>query len=177
MKIRPTTLADLDRVMDILAGGRRSLAELGIDQWQNGYPPRELIEDDVARGESYVVEDEGGDVVGCAALVFGGEACYDRIEGGSWLTESDSAAPRYAAIHRVAVARELRRGGVARFLVGRLEELSRACGFESVRIDTHPGNAPMRGLVEALGYTYCGITFIGHAEGATRERVSYEKLL
>ena len=44
--------------MDILAEGRRALAELGIDQWQGGYPHREAIEIDRARGESYVVVDD-----------------------------------------------------------------------------------------------------------------------
>ena len=36
MQFRPTRASDVDRIMDILAEGRRALAELGIDQWQGG---------------------------------------------------------------------------------------------------------------------------------------------
>ena len=46
-----------------------------------------------------------------------------------------------------------------------------------MRIDTHPGNAPMRRLLLKRGYAECGTVYIDHAEGATPDRVAYEKLL
>ena len=50
-------------------------------------------------------------------------------------------------------------------------------GAASVRVDTHPGNVPMQRLLERCGYVRCGIILIGHAEGATPERVAFEKLV
>ena len=69
--------------MSILADGRASLAALGIDQWQGGYPHRAVIEDDTARGDSYVVEADDR-IVATAMIGFSGERDYDRIEEGSW---------------------------------------------------------------------------------------------
>ena len=65
--------------MSILADGRASLAALGIDQWQGGYPHRAVIEDDTARGDSYVVEADDR-IVATAMIGFSGERDYDRIE-------------------------------------------------------------------------------------------------
>ena len=40
MEIRKTDIADIDAVMPIFDEARTTIATLGIDQWQNGYPSR-----------------------------------------------------------------------------------------------------------------------------------------
>ncbi|MFQ9675811.1 MAG: hypothetical protein ACLRZO_02685 [Eggerthella lenta] len=90
MQFRRTCACDIDRIMSILADGRASLAALGIDQWQGGYPHRAVIEDDTARGDSYVVEADDR-IVATAMIGFSGERDYDRIEEGSWLTSCTSS--------------------------------------------------------------------------------------
>lgn len=176
MRFRRAGASDIDRVMDILADGRRSLAALGIDQWQGSYPHRGAVEGDVARGDSYLVED-GERAVATAMIGFAGERDYDAIEGGAWLTESRSDNPRYAVIHRVAVDAASQGRGAATFLLARAEELSRERGADSVRIDTHPGNGPMRRLLEKRGFSPCGTIRIAHADGGIPERIAYEKLV
>ena len=66
MKIRKTTEIDLARVMEIYAYARRFMAEHGNpNQWgPTNWPPRDLIEDDIRKGCSYVCKNEDGDVVG-----------------------------------------------------------------------------------------------------------------
>lgn len=177
MQFRLSYVSEIDCIMDILADGRRALAQLGIDQWQGGYPHREAIETDCERGESYVVVDEGDTIVATAMVGFSGERDYDAIDQGSWLTSTSSADARYSVMHRVAVAASCTSRGIASFLLERAEELTRDRGYESVRIDTHPGNFPMRRLLEKRGYTECGIIYIEHAEGGTPERIAYEKLV
>ena len=176
MHFRSAERADLDAIMGVLADGRAHLAALGVDQWQRGYPQRRLIERDIAQGCSYVVERDGR-VAACAMVGFCGEPLYDRIDEGAWLTDSTSVDARYAVVHRVCVAADCRGRGVAGFLMSSIEELARERGFESVRIETHPGNAPMRRLLERCGYAACGYTLIEHAEGGTPRRIAYEKLL
>uniref|UniRef100_UPI0022DEC11A GNAT family N-acetyltransferase n=1 Tax=Eggerthella sinensis TaxID=242230 RepID=UPI0022DEC11A len=67
--------------------------------------------------------------------------------------------------------------GAATALLARSEDLARANGSASVRIDTHPGNAPMHSLLAKAGYTQCGIIYIAHAEEGTPERIAYERLV
>ncbi|MDJ1651557.1 MULTISPECIES: GNAT family N-acetyltransferase [Gordonibacter] len=177
MHFRLTRASDIDRIMDILADGRRALAALGIDQWQGGYPHRDVIEADVARGDSYVVEGEDGRIMATAMVGFAGERDYDLIEGGRWLTDCLSSDPSYGVVHRVAVSSACKGRGAASLLLENAERLVHDRGFASVRIDTHPGNVPMRRLMTKRGYTECGIIYIAHAEEATPDRVAFEKLV
>lgn len=168
---------DIDCIMDILADGRAALAALGIDQWQSGYPHRDVIEYDVAHGASHVVTDDDDVIVGTAMLSFSGEQYYDSIGGGSWLTDSLSNDPCYGVVHRVAVAAFCKGRGVASFLMERAECLTQDHGCTSVRIDTHPGNLPMRNLLAKRGYRECGTIYINHAEGGMPDRIAYEKIV
>jgi ribosomal protein S18 acetylase RimI-like enzyme len=163
--------------MEILADGREALAALDIDQWQNGYPYQETIARDVELRESYVVEDNDGRLHATAMIGFKEENDYLLIEEGEWLTDSVPGKPAYAVVHRVAVARESRGRGLAAFVLREAEKLALSAGCQSVRIDTHPGNTPMLGLLKKQGYTRCGIIYISHAGESTPERIAYEKLL
>ena len=99
MKLRKATLADGPAVVALYREAQAFLAAQGIDQWQDGYPNEETFQEDVARGESWVLEDEG-QVVATACLGLGREPTYDTIYQGAWGTE----APEYAFLHRIAVS-------------------------------------------------------------------------
>lgn len=177
MQLRATSDADVEAILSIIEDGRASLDALGIDQWQNGYPTIEIIHEDIDRKHGYVAVDDSGKPLGIISAIFGGERQYDEIHNGSWLTQSLSHEPRYCAIHRVAVSKEASGQGVASFMMSAIEDLAREQHAESVRIDTHEGNSPMRQLITKCGYTECGIVYVLDRHETTRERVAYEKLL
>ena len=54
-----------------------------------------------------------------------------------------------------------------------IRQMAKAQGRESVRIDTHQGNAPMRAMLERSGYVHCGSVYLETGE----HRVAYEKCL
>ena len=72
MQIRTTTPADLDAVMAIIEEARRTIAALGINQWQNGTPNRAMLTRDMAEGQGRVVT-IGDEIVGTFALIYGGD--------------------------------------------------------------------------------------------------------
>ena len=57
MNFRKSTFDDVDRILEIIEKAKVELNKLGLDQWQNGYPNKEVIENDVKLGISYVLED------------------------------------------------------------------------------------------------------------------------
>ena len=57
MNFRKSTFDDVDRILEIIEKAKIELKKLGLDQWQNGYPNREVIENDIKLGISYVLED------------------------------------------------------------------------------------------------------------------------
>lgn len=174
MQIRPTTQNDLDAVMSIIEEARRTIAALGINQWQNGTPNRAMIEEDIALGQGRVVTVEGR-VVGTFALIFDGEPTYTVIEQGHW-SLPDRAEDRewsYLAIHRVAISVASRGSGVSTAIIRYAEETARALGRAALRIDTHEGNIVMRRMLEKHGFTYRGVIHLENGD----PRVAYEKLL
>ena len=167
MTIRIAEKKDIDRIMQIIADARESIGKLGIDQWQYGYPTRDIIKDDVAQSRGYVVE-ENGEILATFALINDGEPTYKKIYCGAWLGEGD-----YLALHRIAIESSHRGKGVAEQVIKFLAEYSKENGYSSIRVDTHQGNLPMRRMLEKNGFEYCGT--IRLLDG--QERVAYEKVV
>ena len=64
MRIRKTTLNDLEPVMAMYDYARKFMQEHGNpNQWINGYPSEEYIRREIADGHSYICENEQGEMV------------------------------------------------------------------------------------------------------------------
>ncbi len=174
MHIRKTTMSDLDAVMTIIEEARRTIAALGIDQWQNGTPNRAMIEEDVILGQGYCVAADG-QIVGTFALLADGEPTYDVIEDGVWLTadKQENGEVAYLAIHRVAILVARRGSGISTAILEHAAETARLLGKLSLRIDTHRGNVVMRRMLEKHGFTHCGTIYLQNGD----PRVAYERVL
>ena len=139
---------DLDRVMEIYAIAKRYMDEKGNPtQWVDGYPQRDLIEYDIAQGESYVLC-EGGEIHGVFMFMQHEEPTYAVIEDGAWLSD----AP-YGTIHRVASDGQLR--GIFDTIVAYCRGVT-----ENLRVDTHYDNFPMQRAIERNGFVRCGIVYM-----------------
>ena len=167
MYIRKSSQSDLPRLMEIFAEARKTIAALGIDQWQDGYPNEPVIMEDIRLGRSYCLEQEG-QIWGTFVLV-PEEPCYDHITDGTWLT----AGKNYIAIHRVAVAVSKRGQGLPERIMSYAADHAAAMGRGSLRIDTHQGNRVMRRMLEKQGFRHCGTVYL--SSGASR--VAYEREL
>ncbi len=167
--IRHSNENDIELLLALFAEARATIATLGIDQWQNGYPDLEVIKRDIARGESYVYE-EGGEGLATFAMLKTKEPTYDHIYEGAWQSADD--AP-YTAIHRFAIAVRARGRGIAGEILAFAKEYAHGNNKVSLRIDTHEGNIVMRRMLEKNGFCYCGVIYLENGDS----RVAYEKLL
>ena len=159
--------ADLEMVMGLVADAQSWFKEQDIDQWQDGYPTRELILSDILGNINYIVE-YNGVVVATAVVSFAGEPTYSEIKGRGWINEKP-----YAVVHRIAVSDKFRRKGIAKEILHYTEELCIENGVSNIRIDTHRNNRVMSSLLKKMGYSHCGrITLVS---GAYRE--AYHKVL
>ena len=163
MEIRKATFADLHEIMEIYAWAREFMAGTGNPkQWgATGWPPRELIQQDIEEQKCYVCMDNGriGAVFfyDCGADV---DPCYAVIEDGAWLDKSP-----YGVVHRIAAAKGT--NGMGTFCINWAYE---QCGH--LRMDTHPDNTVMRSLLRKLGFHRCGII---HIVEDNDPRIAYEK--
>ena len=169
MIIRQATIQDTQALDALFAEARATIAALGIDQWQNGYPSLSVVNEDVALHRSYVVEIDGA-IVGTFVLITDGEPTYDRIFDGVWLTGNTD---NYLAIHRVAVSVSRRGSGLSTAILDYAAQIAHQLGRTSLRIDTHRGNVVMRRMLEKHGFVHCGTIYLENGD----ERVAYEKIL
>jgi len=165
MTIRHSIPQDLDRMMEIYAHARSFMAAHGNpNQWgPTQWPPRELIEQDIREGHSYVCVGDDGRVVGTFFFIHGRdiEPTYRAITDGAWLDDGP-----YGVVHRIATDGSAR--GVGAFCLNWAFD---QCGH--MRIDTHGDNAVMQRLLGKLGFIHCGTI---HVEEDDFPRLAYEKV-
>ena len=170
MIIRKAEKHDIGALMPIFDEARGTIAALGIDQWQNGYPSEDVILADMEKGQSYACEIDGK-IRGTFAMLDDGEPTYDNIYDGHWQTGDDSRD--YVAIHRVAISVASRGSGLSHGIMDFAAGFAAKLGRKSLRIDTHRGNVVMRKMLEKNGFEYCGTIHLLDGQ----ERVAYEKLV
>ena len=165
--IRRATIDDLNKILSIVRSAQLSLRELGIDQWQDGYPSADVIMSDITAGIGWVAVDEMNTAIGYAAIPLTGEVAYTQIPDDAWHTSN-----RYVVVHRLCVDGSTRRKGIAMELMTHAATLGREASLDGFRIDTHRGNIRMLSLIKKLGFDYCGI--VRYDSG---ERLAYDKSL
>ena len=160
----------IDTILAMAEQATAQLKRMGVDQWQRGYPNREVWLKDIEKGAAWLAV-EDGKVLGTMSFLTEPEEAYAKIEG-AWLADVP-----YASLHRVCVADESKGRGVAGKLFEHGFSLAREHGAASVRIDTHRDNAPMNRAIAKAGFTYCGVIRLVGTEENGNERVAFEMLL
>lgn len=147
MIIRKATTDDLPAMLEIFAKARKFMQSKGnSDQWGSSYPEREIIENDIALGESYVcVEDE--QILATFVLAMGEDSTYLVIDG-AWKNDRP-----YGTIHRVAASGA--RGGMTDII---FEWAFDQAG--NLRGDTHEDNHLMQRAFERGGFEPCGTIWV-----------------
>lgn len=159
-RIRPATEADLPAVLPVFEAAKAIMrADGNLEQWgAPGFPGDALLLYDIARGGGYVIESAKESIVAYFALLPSPEPTYDYIEG-AWLTDEP-----YGVIHRIASYPDVH--GIFSAIID-----FAAARYPHLRIDTHRDNRIMQHVIDAAGFTYCGIIWL--ADGT--ERLAYER--
>ena len=158
--IQKADISQLPRIMEIYEKARAFMAESGNpDQWGTGYPPEEMIRQDIWDGKSYVNLD-GDHIRAVFYFAVESDPTYGYIEG-TWLNDEP-----YGVIHRIAVNGSGR--GAAAECFG---YVAQRC--DNIRIDTHEKNIPMQHCLAKNGFTRCGIIYLEDGD----PRIAYQKVI
>ena len=162
MEIRKALPKDLDEIMEIYEAARAFMVQTGNPrQWAaKSWPPRWLVEKDIAGGKCYVCQDEK-DLAAVFFYDYGEQIdpCYAAIECGSW----GKTGP-YGVVHRIAARKGRGAGKVC------IQWAYRQCGH--LRIDTHGDNRVMQKVLADLGFVYRGVI---HITDDPDPRLAFEK--
>lgn len=157
--------SDIPAAADILKKAARRMMAEGKRQWNENYPNETHVKSDLADGIGYVLVSDTK-VIGYAAVVFTGEPAYEALDG-KWLADLP-----YVVVHRIAVSQDVKGKGYGLLLLQTIADYARSLGTGSFRIDTNFDNSAMLGLLDRLGFTYCGD--VEYRQGS---RMAFEKLL
>ena len=183
MNFRKSTFDDIDRILEIIEKAKAELKKMGLDQWQKGYPNREVIESDVKKGISYVLEETAennensgekvsGKIVGTIVLSPEREEPYSKIEG-KWITDDDD----YMVVHRLAVDSDVKNKGLATKILEFSEGVCIENKILSLKADTHENNEPMKRLLVKNGFSFCGLIYLDREPDLGAKRTAYEKII
>ena len=164
---RKAVLDDLDKIMEIIEDGRAFLKPQNGGQWQDGYPNRDNIIEDINSGHFYVILTPENDIASICALTYY-ESDYDHLYVGSWLSELP-----YMVMHRCAVKDEYRGVVYGKEIFELFNIEAKKQGYHSLRIDTHENNKVMRHLIESSGFIYCGKAILT----PNKDRMVFEKII
>ncbi|MBP3816427.1 MAG: GNAT family N-acetyltransferase [Firmicutes bacterium] len=189
MKIRKSSLKDLDMIMEIYEIARNFMSETGNpNQWgPNKWPPVDLVINDIKEEKSYLVcsnsddsddsnddkgnkkldlskDNKGEIILGVFYFDYGKDIdpCYLNIEEGEWMDDSP-----YGVLHRIASAQIKK--GILEFVI---DWCFQRCNH--IRIDTHEENAIMQKCLEKLGFSKRGTIYV---KQDNYPRIAFEKTL
>ncbi|HJA92084.1 MAG TPA: N-acetyltransferase [Candidatus Eisenbergiella merdipullorum] len=156
--IRRALPQELPAILRLYAEARSFMAKQGNPtQWGKSSPAQSVLEEDIRKKRLYVCV-RNGRLCGVFAFPIGKDPTYQKLEDGSWISDS-----RYGTIHRLAGERTEK---------GIFEECLSwcRCRISHIRIDTHEDNRIMRHLIEKNGFSRRGIIHV--ADGSPR--IAYE---
>ncbi len=171
MKLRNSTTKDISRILEIIDDAKALLKSLNIDQWQNGYPNAEQVENDIANNESFVVINNNNEIIGTTMFTLRKEPTYKKVIDGKWII--NEAEKQYGVIHRLATSANHRKQGIAQFIFNEVHQKLKQQNIKSLKIDTHQKNLGMQSLIKKLGYQYCGIIYTNY----DAKRLAFEKVI
>jgi GNAT superfamily N-acetyltransferase len=162
---RNATKTDAAVIWEILQQAIRRRKEDGSNQWQDGYPNPDVIEQDIEKSAGFVLTADDN-VIGYCAILINDEPEYAKIEG-SWLTNGD-----FIVVHRVAISDSFLGKGLAKKIFLFIEEFAKKNRIPSIKVDTNFDNPAMMNVFEKSGYVYCGEVYF---RGSPRK--AYEKVI
>ena len=141
--LRRANKTDFALVLDLYAVCRKHMADLGLDQWQDGYPFNSIIVQDISDQTLWISGQEELD----AAIVVNKGVDPQHLQV-NWQFEG-----AYRFIHRFAVHPNYWGQGLAKRIMEAAEFQMRREGVKCVRLDTYSLNKRNLSFYEKLGYS------------------------
>ena len=148
MEFRTATIDDLDALVALYGAATQDMLRQGIDQWDEYYPDREILTEDVESGDMTLGLLDGEPA--CAWVV--NREYEPEYVSGAW----EHTGGDFCVLHRLCVNPEMQGQGLARKAMAHMEETAREQGFDSVRLDVFSQNLHAQRLYERLGYKRTG---------------------
>lgn len=144
MLIKKASKQDLDQLLTVVKSCGKNLIDQGIFQWNEEYPKREDLLEDIELQELWKLEDKNS-IIGLIVLTENEDAEYQDVK---WLTKNY----KNLYIHRLAVDPKFQGKGYAQKLMDFAEKYAMENGYYSIRLDTFSQNKRNQKFYEQRNY-------------------------
>jgi len=148
LQYRPGRKEDLDEIFRLVRRAIENMERNGIRQWDEQYPARADLENDIEKNTLYVAV-EGDKIIAIYVL---NRECDEEYRRCRWHSPDESAI----ILHRLCVSPEYQNKGVGTKLLLHIEEQARSMGYRSIRLDAFSENPYALKLYEKNGYVRRG---------------------
>jgi ribosomal protein S18 acetylase RimI-like enzyme len=145
---RKANKEDLDEIFIIVKDAVAVMDKNNIPQWDEIYPDREVLTEDVEKNQMYVCEIDGQ----IASIFVLNKECDEEYKDGAWQYKDAS----FAVVHRLCVNPAFQNRGIGRETMLIAEKLVKESGIEAIRLDAFSKNPFALSLYEKLGYKRVG---------------------
>lgn len=144
MNITLANKNQLDQIYSLTNACATDMISRGIHQWNEHYPPKNKLEDDINKGELFCLTDND-EVIGIVVITETEDVEYENVK---WLTPNGQSV----YIHRLAVHPNHQHKGYAKELMDFAEGYAESMGYVSVRLDTFSQNPRNNKFYRNRGY-------------------------
>ncbi|NLK95435.1 MAG: GNAT family N-acetyltransferase [Clostridiales bacterium] len=148
LKFLLAQMEDLDSVFSMFTDAIKEMNKNNIDQWDNIYPDKNILKEDISKGELYIGLYHGKIA---SAYVINQES-DDQYANGHWKYPEST----YYVIHRLCVNPLFQNRGIGKLTMFHIENEIRKKGIETIRLDAFTLNPYAVKLYEKLGYIKVG---------------------
>ncbi len=138
----------LDMIFGMYSAAITHMEKQGIHQWDQIYPDKETLYQDILKNQLYIGEMDNKIAV-CFVL---NEECDEEYKNASWICPN----ARFCIIHRLCVNPEFQNQGIAGKTMKYIENLCKKEKYDSIRLDCFTQNPFSRKLYDKSGYTITG---------------------
>ena len=149
LQMRLADERDLDNLCGLYQAAIDGMNQHQIFQWDECYPNRMVLADDIQKKQLNVVLLEKQ----LAAAYVVNQECDEQYANGQWRFP-DSA---YAVIHRLCVHPKFQNQGIAAKVMKQMEDMQREHGVEVIRLDAFTKNPFALKLYRKLDYHEVGL--------------------
>ncbi len=142
--IEQASFSDIDSILRLY----RSLVGTPFCTWDEEYPNREIIEDDLRNHKIFIVRNEIGQIIAAAV-----SAQDDSLSSlAPWYAD----VKQWALLTRLGVTQKYQNLGIARRLVAFVIADARQSGSDGIRFLVSPENLPAQRMYQSIGFDVCG---------------------
>ena len=142
--IRKATSSDLTYILNIIKNCTNHMIDNKIFQWNENYPSKEILKDDIKSNNLYLIE-KNEKTIGCVMNSEKQSKVYKKVK---WITENK----KNLYVHRLAVDPKYQGKGYGIKLMDFVERNALKNNFISIRLDTFSKNKRNVKFYKKRGY-------------------------